>query len=51
MSDRLYQCAICKLHYRDKKTAQRCELFCGTYNACSLEIAQLSIENQKRKQP
>ena len=47
--EQIYQCPICKLHYRDEKLAQQCQEFCGAHNACSLEIIQHSLENEKAR--
>ncbi len=49
MTDVLYQCPICLMHYRDQAVAKRCEDFCSTYNACSLEITKLSVELNEEK--
>jgi hypothetical protein len=47
MSQELFQCPECGLHYRDAKTAAECEAFCKTNNACSLEISMKSVEAQE----
>jgi len=39
-----YECPECGLHYTDEATAKKCEAFCREHHACSLEIAQQSIE-------
>lgn len=46
MSNNSFTCAECGMHYKDKKIAKQCEEFCKTHNACSMEIAKLSIEAQ-----
>lgn len=43
------KCAICGLHYRDKMTAMRCEVWCGENQSCNLEITRESIERSARK--
>jgi len=49
MSDKLFQCPVCKLHYRTKDFADKCAEFCKANNACSLEIIQHSVENEKAR--
>lgn len=44
MSEKTFRCPECGMHYRDRKIAKRCEDFCRSHQACSLEIAKLSIE-------
>ncbi len=39
-----YYCKICKFGYKNKKTAQACEDFCKTHNACSFEITKKAIK-------
>lgn len=47
MSDVLYQCPVCKLHYRDQKMAERCAAFCREFHGCSLEITKHSVEHEE----
>jgi hypothetical protein len=47
MTEQLYQCPVCKLHYHDKSLAKQCEAFCRKFHGCSLEITQQSIEHQQ----
>ncbi len=42
-----YQCPVCKLHYRDLKTAKLCEAYCRKHQACSIDITKHSIEASK----
>lgn len=43
-----FQCEICLMYYKDKKTAQKCEDFCTKNNACNTEIIKLAIKlNEK----
>lgn len=46
MSNNSFTCPECGMHYKAKKIAKQCEEFCKTHNACSMEIAKLSIEAQ-----
>ena len=39
----IYTCEICKLGYADRQTADDCENFCKTHNACSLEITKKAV--------
>lgn len=45
-----FQCPVCGLHYRDDKTAKKCEAYCKANKACSLEIAKQAIEYQEAEQ-
>jgi hypothetical protein len=47
MSEQIYQCPECGLHYRDETTASLCEAFCREHQACDLEIIQYSLERQE----
>ncbi len=35
-----YECEECHLLYEEKIWAERCEDFCSTHHACSLEITK-----------
>src|SRR5574337_1367852 len=37
---KLYQCPECGLHYKDKKTADKCAAWCSKYKSCNLEITK-----------
>jgi hypothetical protein len=39
----IYTCEICKLGYLDGQTANDCENFCRTHDACSLKITKKAI--------
>jgi hypothetical protein len=39
-----YQCEQCKLFFKDKKTAQKCENWCKKYKSCNLDIIKEAIE-------
>lgn len=41
---KVYSCAECGLHYKDEKTAIRCETWCAATSSCNLDITKLSIE-------
>ena len=38
-----FQCPICKLYYKDRELAGRCEEYCGKNNACNIEIIKNSV--------
>ncbi len=42
-SKKIYRCEECNLGYLDKETAEKCEKFCKTYNACSMEITKNAV--------
>ncbi len=41
-----FQCEECKLIYKEKSIAEKCEQYCKKYNACNLEIIKHAI-NEK----
>lgn len=47
--EKLFQCPVCGLHYRDAKTAEECKAFCKAHNACSLEISLKSVESEEAR--
>ncbi|HZX12740.1 MAG TPA: hypothetical protein VFE88_04775 [Candidatus Nanoarchaeia archaeon] len=40
----LYLCESCGFGYEKEKTAKKCENYCKTHNACSLEIITKAIK-------
>ncbi|BCS91115.1 MAG: hypothetical protein ARM1_0572 [Candidatus Micrarchaeota archaeon] len=44
-----YYCEICKLHYKDKELAEKCQEWCSTHDSCNLSIAKNSIEALSRR--
>ncbi|MBI2515123.1 hypothetical protein HYV91_03015 [Candidatus Wolfebacteria bacterium] len=34
----LYQCEECKLRYKERETALKCETWCREHKSCNLEI-------------
>ena len=49
MNDKEYVCSICKLKYKEKEWAEKCEEWCLENNSCNLEITRHSIEAGKTK--
>jgi hypothetical protein len=43
----VYQSSICKLHVREKRLQEQCDVWCRTYTGCHVHIAQQSQEAQK----
>ena len=39
-----YQCEECKLIYRDKIWAEKCEDWCKENNSCNIEITKHSVK-------
>jgi len=39
-----YQCPVCKLWYREKEWAKKCEIWCKEHKSCNLEIIKHSIK-------
>ncbi len=42
----VFKCEDCGLLYRDELTARKCEEFCSTQNACSMEIIKQAINDE-----
>ena len=42
-----YKCKECKLIYKDKNTAKKCEDWCREYKSCNLEITKYAINKNK----
>ena len=45
-TDILWVCEICGFHYREKATAEKCEVWCKEHKSCNLEIIKEAVENQ-----
>ena len=41
-----YQCEDCKLIYKDKKWAEKCEKWCIKNKSCNLEITKHAIKSK-----
>jgi hypothetical protein len=42
-----FVCDVCDLSYRERILAERCEEYCRTYGACSLDITKHALEMQR----
>jgi len=42
----LYICAECRLHYKDKEWAEKCEKWCKKHKSCNLEIIDHAEESK-----
>lgn len=42
-----FQCAICKLKYRDETTAKQCFEWCSQHDSCNFNIAKLAINKDE----
>jgi len=42
-SARIYFCEICGYGYADEQTAESCEKYCSSHNACSFEITSKAV--------
>ncbi|MBI2046825.1 hypothetical protein HYT26_01520 [Candidatus Pacearchaeota archaeon] len=41
-----YTCKICKLSYKDKRWADKCEAWCRNSKSCNLEITKHAIKSR-----
>ena len=39
-----FQCEECDFYYKEKKFAEKCELWCNKHHSCNLEITKHSIK-------
>jgi len=47
---KIFQCKECKMFYKDKKLAKKCEEWCRKHKSCNIEIIKHSINLQWGKQ-
>lgn len=45
----VYECNDCKLIYKNKKDAKKCEEWCKKNNSCNLEITKHAINKSQIK--
>jgi hypothetical protein len=43
----LYECEECKMFYREKSLAEKCEAWCKKYKSCNLEIVKYAIKTNR----
>lgn len=43
-SQTLYQCESCKMFYKTKELAKKCEDFCKKYKSCNTELIKYAIK-------
>ncbi len=41
--NKVYQCDACKLFYKDKSLAEKCENWCKLHHSCNLEIIKFAV--------
>jgi hypothetical protein len=46
---KLYECPICRLKYKEKKWAKKCEEWCKKFHSCNLEITRACYKECKTK--
>lgn len=47
--ENLYQCPECRLHYKDKELAEKCEAWCKENKTCNVEIMKQSEEHKNHQ--
>ncbi len=47
MTEELYACSVCGYIYKEQADAEKCEAYCKSHNACSLEITKLAVGMKK----
>jgi len=43
---RVYECEECKLRYKNRKYAKKCENWCKKYKSCNLDITKYAIDKK-----
>lgn len=46
---KVYTCPECRLSYRSKDLAKKCEDWCKKHNSCNLDITKYSINKENYK--
>lgn len=44
-----YKCKECKMFYKDKSLAEKCEAWCRKHKSCNIEIIKYAIKNKNEK--
>lgn len=44
MRMKYFQCKICKIYYKEKSLADKCEEWCKNHNSCNIEILKYSVQ-------
>ncbi len=42
-----FQCAVCKLKYKDEATAKQCLKWCSHHDSCNFYIAKQAINKEE----
>lgn len=42
-----FQCEACKMYYKDKEIAQKCEDFCNKHKSCNTELISHAVQLDK----
>ncbi len=42
--EKYYECDFCRLKYKDKETARKCEEWCSKHRSCNTEIAKEAVK-------
>ncbi len=45
MRETLYVCSECKMGFKDKKWADKCQKWCSEYHTCNLEIIKHAVKD------
>lgn len=44
---KIHICSECKLSYKEKELAEKCEAWCKKHNSCNLEITKHSVNKRE----
>ncbi len=44
--NKMYKCNECRLGYKEKKWAEKCEAWCKKHKSCNLGITSHSLKNE-----
>ena len=43
-NERYYECKECKMKYKKREWAEKCEKWCKKYKSCNLEITKYALK-------
>ncbi len=44
-----YECKECKMIYKNKSLAEKCEAWCRKHKSCNMEIIKHAVKNKNEK--
>ncbi|MEK6844738.1 MAG: hypothetical protein AABX44_00625 [Nanoarchaeota archaeon] len=44
MKNKMYKCKECKMFYKDKILAEKCEAWCRKHHSCNMELIKYAVK-------